>query len=143
MKLFNRNLKQYSLNQLPERKAFLKFNFINISQLYQKYLGDLELYVRQMKRFLTVLLGILVIVITYVLHFVLFTDIPTVFFILMIIILIGHSTTIGILIYSSARITSFNKNFSLWFFNTIQHCNSQQLHCFKRIQNYKVKVENK
>lgn len=137
--LFNTLLNGYN-NQLFLQKQWMKCHFQRTQIFYKKYLLDLELYIRQFKRFLTVLLGSLVMVVTYILHFVLFTNIPVVMIIWAIIVLIGHLMSIGTLIFSSVRVSFFNKQYSRWYFGIIQHCSARKLNLFNNIQSIKVKL---
>lgn len=139
MNKFNRLLKNYNEDTNDYlKRTFLKFYFEQIQELYQYYLIDLQLYINQLKRFITNLLCILAVIITYILHFLFMIQLPNLMLFWMIIIFIGHMFNISALLYSSTLISLFNQNYGRWFFNTIQHCSAYRLHLFSSFNYNKV-----
>lgn len=132
-------MKKYNKNKLQQQKQLIQSYFYQTQIIYKKYQLDLELYIKQFESFLTILLGTLVMVVTYILHFVLFTNIPLVMIVWAIIVLFGHLMSIGTLIYSSVRVSFFTKQYARWYFNIIQNCSACNLNLFNTIQLIKVK----
>lgn len=128
-----------TLNVKDSRQiSHLRNAFNRIQKFYQNYLRDLELYIKQMKWYLTNLMAVLVTVVTIVLHFALFIELP--FFMVgwMTTILIGHIVGIISLIYSSVRISTFNYRFSRWYASIIYHCSSYSIKMLSKKQYLKV-----
>lgn len=143
MEKFDQLLNTYNENHNNfSKKIFLKFYFEQIQELYQYYLMDLQLYISQLKRFITILLCILAVIITYILHFLFIIQMPYLMVFWMIIIFIGHIFNLGTLIYSSTLITLFNQNYGRWFFNTIQRCCASRFHVFNSLNYNKVNIFN-
>lgn len=129
----------YGFNRQVNMKRLLAKNYIlQILDQYQNYLLDLKQYVVQMERFLTVMFFCLVAVITYLTHFIFFTKLSIPMTILAILFYLGHFITFYYIIYSSSKISTFNKHFTHWYFSQIQHCQSNQLDIFNHRHYFKV-----
>lgn len=140
MNIFDKLLNQYQKNAIISNKNLMQNYFQMILKLYSNYLWDLKLYVNQMKRFLSVLIVGLVFLIGYLTHFLLFYifHLPTPLLSLIVILNASHFISIIFLIFSSSRISSFNKQFSTWYQNLLQHCCASQYHFFTIKQYFKV-----
>lgn len=142
MNIFDKLLYQYESSLIIYNKNLLQKYFQIILKLYSHYLMDLKLYVNQMKRFLSILMFGLIFLIGYLTHFLLFYVFYLPFPLLSLILVLNatHLISILFLIFSSSRISTFNKQFSIWYQNSLQHCCSFQYHFFTIKQYYKVSL---
>lgn len=136
--IFNILLNQFEMANL-KKEIYLKIYFKQIKNLYRNYLLDLELYVKQLRAYNTILILNGVLTIAYLIHFLFITKLPILMVIAAIVIFNGHLVSIVLIIFGSTKISTFNRNYARWYFNTIQHCSTMRLSLFKTMNFFKVK----
>lgn len=137
MVLFDKTVDHIRRKRVHGRKYRLKSRFKTIQLHYENYLLDLEFYIKQLKRFLTILLVCLVAIASYLVHFLFFTKLTPSTAILAFMMFLGHLGSIWTLIYTSSKISTFNQKFALWCLKKIQFFQSNQIPVFNLIENFK------
>lgn len=141
---FDKQFNQYHNVIVGKRmkRFLLKSRFISIQNLYNEYFKETELYSKQLTGFLTILLAYLIAICSYLIHFILYTQVGIFFRLLNIISTVTQTWTLIILIFNCSQVSSFHQKYSQWYQNRLHHCSTFQLTIFTIKDYFKVNFLN-